>query len=325
LCQEPHEAFVDTDDGAWTIGYFPRMSSLIPFGDPLKMPPPVVQAALLMIFGAACVATQNGIIRMVSADLHTFEIVFFRNLFGLIAMLPLLLRFGPSMLRTENRKSLLLMSIWHLLGMICYFLAIAYLPLADAIALSFSKPLFVTLGAVLILGEIVRARRIAAVSVGFLGVLIVLQPGAKVISHYSGVILFGTILGAATSLMIKRLTGLVSVPTIVWYQALFATMLALPLCLLHWRTPDTFGWLLLIAIGVLGTLSWLAATRALALIDASAAAPFEFLRLPFAALIAYWWFAEVPSVSTWLGGGVIFAATFYIAQREAFSSRIKRS
>ena len=278
-----------------------------------------------MIFGAACVATQNGIIRIASADIHTFEIVFFRNLFGLIAMLPLLIRFGPGMLRTENRGSLLLMSVWHLLGMICYFLAIAYLPLADVIALSFSKPLFVTLGAAIILAEIVRARRVVAVLIGFIGVLIVLQPGAKVISPYSGVILFGTLLGAATSLMIKRLTSLVSVPTIVWYQALFATVLALPLCLLNWRTPDTFGWLLLIAIGVLGTLSWLAATRALALIDASAAAPFEFLRLPFAALIAYWWFTEVPSISTWLGGGVIFAATFYIAQREALSSRIKRS
>jgi len=278
-----------------------------------------------MIFGAACVATQNGIIRIASTEIHTFEIVFFRNLFGLIAMLPLLVRFGPSMLRTERHGSLLLMSIWHLLGMICYFLAIAYLPLADVIALSFSKPLFVTLGAILILTEIVQARRIAAVLFGFLGVLIVLQPGADVISPYAGVILFGTLLGAATSLMIKWLTGMTSVSTIVWYQALFATLLAFPLCLLHWRTPDVFGWLLLVTIGVLGTLSWLSATRALALIDASAAAPFEFLRLPFAALIAYWWFAEVPSISTWLGGGLIFAATFYIAQRETQSARFRRN
>ncbi len=288
------------------------------------MLPPIAQAALLMIFGAACVATQNGIIRVASAELHTFEIVFFRNLFGLIAMLPLLVRLGPGMLRTEKYGSLLLMSIWHLLGMVCYFLAIAYLPLADVIALSFSKPLFVTLGAVLILTETLLARRIAAVLFGFLGVMIVLQPGAEVISPYAGVILFGTLLGAATSLMIKHLTGAVPVSTIVWYQALFATMLSFPLCLLHWRMPDFFGWLLLIAIGVLGTLSWLSATRALKLIDASAAAPFEFLRLPFAALIAYWWFAEVPSLSTWLGGGLIFASTFYIAQRETLSMHIKR-
>lgn len=279
--------------------------------------PPMLQAAALMIGGAFCVATQNALIRVASEDIHTFEIVFFRNLFGLAAMLPLLLRSGPSMLRVGHPGGLLLMSIIHLAGMVCYFLAIAYLPLADVIALSFSKPLFVTLGAALLLAEVVKARRWSAVLVGFLGVLIVLRPGVDVISPYALVVLTGTIMGAATSLMIKRLTGVESVGSIVLYQALFATVLSLPLCLLHWRMPDMTEWALLIAIGALGTLSWLSATRALALIDASAVAPFEFLRLPFAALIAYLMFAEIPELTTWLGGALIFAAAIYIARREA--------
>ena len=84
--------------------------------------------------------------------------------------------------------------------------------------------------------------------------------------------------------------------------------------------PDAGHWLQLIIIGVLGTLSWLTATRALSLIDVSAAAPFEFLRLPFAALVAYLWFAEIPGVSTWLGGILIFGSAFYIAKREAAAS-----
>lgn len=270
-----------------------------------------------MVGGAVCVATQNALIRVTSEDIHTFEIVFFRNLFGLAAMLPLLVRSGPSMLRVGHPGGLLLMSIFHLVGMVCYFLAIAYLPLADVIALSFSKPLFVTLGAALLLAEVVKGRRWSAVLVGFLGVLIVLRPGADVISPYALVVLVGTIMGAATSLMIKRLTGVESVSAIVLYQALFATVLSLPLCLLHWRMPDMTEWALLITIGALGTLSWLSATRALALIDASAMAPFEFLRLPFAALIAYLMFAEIPELTTWLGGAVIFAAAIYIARREA--------
>ena len=282
---------------------------------------PMVQAAVLMIAGALFVATQNAMIRVASAEIHTFEIVFFRNLFGLVVMLPLLLRTGPSMLRVRHPGGLLLMSVCHLAGMVCYFLAIAYLPLADVIALSFSKPLFVTFGAALILAEVVRARRWSAVLLGFLGVVIVLQPGTGVISPYALVVLLGTVMGAATALMIKRLTGWESVSAIVWYQALFATALSLPLCLLHWRMPDAIEWSLLLGIGALGTLSWLSATRALALIDASAAAPFEFLRLPFAALIAYVMFAEVPKLSTWLGGAVIFAAAIYIARREAAASR----
>ncbi len=278
---------------------------------------PTLQAAVLMIAGAAFVATQNALIRMASADIHTFEIVFFRNLFGLVAMLPLLARTGAGMLRVSRPGGLVLMSVCHLVGMVCYFLAIAYLPLADVIALSFSKPLFVTLGAALLLAEVVKARRWTAVLLGFLGVIIVLQPGTGVISPYAIVVLLGTVMGAATALLIKRLTGTEQVGAIVWYQALIATTLSLPLCLLHWRMPDMIEWSLLIAIGVLGTLSWLSATRALALIDVSAAAPFEFLRLPFAALIAYLMFAEVPKLSTWLGGAVIFAAAIYIAKREA--------
>jgi S-adenosylmethionine uptake transporter len=282
---------------------------------------PIVEAALLMAFGAVCVAVQNAVIRVVSADIHTFEVVFFRNLFGLLAMLPLLGGVGLGMFRAKNPGRLMLMSTWHLLGMVCYFLALVYLPIADVTALAFSKPLFATVGAALILHEIVRARRWSAVVLGFIGVLIVLQPGTQTISPYAALVLLGALLGAATSLMIKSLTATEGVATIVWYQALFATVLALPLCLLQWRTPDLAGWLLLLAIGGLGTLSWLTMTRAFLLADASAVVPFEFLRLPFAALVAYLWFAEVPSLWTWIGGALIFGATVYIAEREARLAR----
>jgi drug/metabolite transporter (DMT)-like permease len=108
---------------------------------------PVVEAALLMVVGAVCVAVQNGLIRVASAEIHTFEVVFFRNLFGLLAMLPLLGGVGLGMFRAHSPGRLLLMSAWHVLGMVCYFLAIVYLPLAEVTALAFSKPLFVTVGA----------------------------------------------------------------------------------------------------------------------------------------------------------------------------------
>jgi drug/metabolite transporter (DMT)-like permease len=282
---------------------------------------PIVQAALLMILGAVCVAIQNGMIRVVSAEVHAFEVVFFRNIFGLLAMLPFMGGLRLDVFRARRPGRLMLMSVAHVGGMVCYFAAIAFLPLAEVVALAFSKPLFATVGAALILHEVVRARRWTAVALGFLGVLIVLRPGAEAISPYAALVLLGALLGAATSLLIKRLTATESVSTIVWYQALFATVLALPLCIWYWRMPDLSGWLLLLSIGGLGTLSWLSMTRAFFLVDASAAVPFEFLRLPFAALVAYLWFAEVPSLWTWLGGAVIFGATIYIAEREARLAR----
>ena len=88
--------------------------------------PPVVEAALLMAFGAACVAVQNGLIRTASAEIHTFEVVFFRNLFGLAAMLPLLSGVGLGMFRARHPGRLLLMSTGHVIGMICYFMPIRH-------------------------------------------------------------------------------------------------------------------------------------------------------------------------------------------------------
>ena len=287
--------------------------------------PPILQAALLMIVGAICVAIQNGMIRVASAEVHSFEVVFFRNVFGLFAMLPFMGGLRLDLFRARRPSRLLMMSVAHVGGMVCYFAAIAYLPLAEVVALAFSKPLFATVGAALVLHEVVRARRWSAIGIGFVGVLIVLRPGAQAISPFALVVLLGALLAAATTLMIKHLTRTERVPIIICYQALFATLLSLPLCLLHWRMPDLAGWLLLIGIGGFGTLAWLTLAQAVYLADASAVVPFEFLRLPFAALVAYLWFSEVPSVWTWLGGGLIFGSTIYITQREARLARQQRS
>ncbi|MGI9434131.1 MAG: DMT family transporter, partial [Geminicoccaceae bacterium] len=97
------------------------MSPQPKFGDGFRSLPPMAQAGALLVVGATCVAIQNGMIRQVSTDIHTFEIVFFRNLFGLLVMLPFLARIGPNMLRSKKPGSLMLMSGCHLLGMVCYF------------------------------------------------------------------------------------------------------------------------------------------------------------------------------------------------------------
>jgi drug/metabolite transporter (DMT)-like permease len=281
---------------------------------------PPVQAALLMLFGAATVAAMNCTVRVVTDAVHPFEAAFFRNLFGLMVVLPLL---GGrlSMVRTHRLGRLALMACGHLIAMLLFFTALTQLPLAEVTALSFTKPLFTTLGAALILGEVVRARRWTAMLIGFAGVLIVLQPGAETISPYAGLVLLSTLSIAGTTLLIKTLTRTESTPTIVLYQSVFMTLFSLPFCLFVWQTPDLATWLLMALTGVLGTAGWLSFTRAFALADASAVMPFEFAKLPLTALIAYILFAEVPTVWTWVGGAVIFGSTVYIAQREAAVAR----
>lgn len=279
-----------------------------------------VHAALLMLLGAATVAAMNCTIRIVTEEVHPFEAAFFRNLFGLIVILPLL---GGrlSVIRTRRLGRLSLMAAGHLLAMLSFFTAIVYLPLAEVTALSFTKPLFATVGAALILGEVVRARRWGAVVFGFAGVLIVLQPGIETFSPAAGLVLLSALSIAGVTLLIKTLTATESTATIVLYQSLFMTLFSLPLCLFVWQTPGLATWFLMALTGVLGTAGWLAFTRAFALADASAVLPFEFAKLPLTALIAYLLFAEVPTIWTWIGGAVIFGSTVYIAQREASAAR----
>lgn len=286
---------------------------------------PMLRAALLMLLGSGAVAVQLSAIRIASATLHPFEIVLFRNLMGFLVIVPFLGGIGLHTLRIQRPWHLLLSSVGMLAAMVLFFMSIAYMPLAEVMALSFTKPLFATLGAALLLGEVVRARRWIAVLVGFAGVLIVVRPGAETISPYAVMILLSAMIMAACALMIKYLTTTESATTIVFYQAVFMTGLAIPLALLHWRMPTLAELPVLVLIGGLGTVSWLCVTRAFALVDASVVMPLEFARLPLTALAGYLMFTEVPTVWTWLGGAVIFGSTAYITQRELKAAALKRA
>lgn len=270
-----------------------------------------------MVVANAAVAGMTVGIRLVAAELHAFEIAFFRNLLGLVFLVPFLVRAGLPVFRTDALMRILASSFGHLVAMLGYFLAAAHMPLAELTALAFTKPLFAVVGAALILHEVVRARRWSAVAIGFAGVLIVVRPGAEAFSPYALAVLISALASAAVVLMVKQLTRHAPPTTIVLFQSLFLTALSLPPALWDWRLPSLGALALLAMIGAFGTITWLCFTRAFALADASAVMPLEFLKLPFTAVLAYLLFAQVPSLWTWLGAAVIFGSTFYVAQREA--------
>ena len=133
--------------------------------------------AMWMVGACLFFAAMSGIIRHVSAELHAFEIAFLRNLFGLAFMMPWLARVGWSGLKTQRIGLYTVRGIIGLAAMLAFFWAITILPLAQVTALSFTAPLFATILAALVLREVVRARRWAAILVGFVGALIILRPG----------------------------------------------------------------------------------------------------------------------------------------------------
>ena len=279
------------------------------------------RAARLMLGSTVLFGLMAVVIRLASASLHTFEIAFFRNFFGLLVALPLLLRHGPGLLRTTQFPRYLFRCLVGICSMLAGFWAIGNLPLAQAVSLSYSTPLFVTIAAAALLGEQVRARRWIAVALGFAGVLLIVRPGSAGFSTGTLVALLAALLSSIVAIQIKQLSATEPADRIV----LWTTLLWLPMSLVPalgvWEWPQGITWLWVVAAGVFGTGGHMLWTRALKLGEVSALTPISFMQLPIVGLFGWLLFDE--SFDRWnvLGALVILGANAYIAHREATLAR----
>ncbi len=291
----------------------------------LRTLPGPLKGGLWMTGACLCFAGMNVIIRQLTYDMHPFEVVFFRNLAGLAFMLPWLCRAGTTGLRTDHHRYYLGRSFIGFLSMLFWFTALAMMPLAEATALSFTAPLFATIFAVVLLHEVVRARRWTATAIGFLGTMIILRPGFTDLGMAHALVIASSALAGINASLVKQLTRTESANAIVTYMTLYIVPMSLIPALFVWVTPPwhTVPWI--VALGLVATLGHQAMTRAFAATDASVVMSFDFARLPFVALIAWLVFGEVPDVWTWVGAAVIVGASTYIAHREASVARAARA
>ena len=277
-----------------------------------------------MLLSAALFAGMAVAIRLASAQVHAFEIAFFRNFFGLIFALPLLSKLGFGLLKTERLPLYFFRCLIGLGAMFSGFWALVHLPLSQAVALSYTTPLFVTIGAALFLGEVIRARRISALALGFVGTCVILKVwtfGASWLSSGVWIALVSSLLGASAAVSIKFLARTESAEAIVFYMVLIMTPLSLLPALAFWRWPDAYGWFYLVLTGAFGTAAHIAMTRAYKLGDVSALTPLIFVQLPIISVAAWLLFNEVPDRYTVYGALIVFIATAYIAHREMFLAR----
>jgi drug/metabolite transporter (DMT)-like permease len=288
-------------------------------------------AVIAMIVASLFFSGLSALVRYLGETLHPFEVAFFRNLAGLAFMLPWLARHGLGSLRTRRIWLYGWRSGLGLISMLCSFTSLVLLPFAQAIALSFTTPLFATIGAALILGETVRFRRWAATIVGFLGVLVMLRPGTdhSLTANLTftgpglGVLLAvaSAMISAIVTLIVKDLSRTEPSDAIVTYMVLLLTPMSLLPALPVWQWPPLAMWPWIAAMGACGSFGHMCYVRAFALTEASAVMPYDYTRLVFAAAIGYFAFAEVPDLWTWAGAAIIVSAAVYIAHREALARR----
>jgi drug/metabolite transporter (DMT)-like permease len=278
---------------------------------------PPVRAALWMVGAALFFSGLSALIRQLGQEMHPFEVAFFRNLFGFLFMVPWLMRIGFGVLRTSRLGMYTWRSLLSLASMLAWFSALPLMPFEQAVALSFTAPLFATMGAALILKETVRARRWSATAFGFLGVLVIVRPGfGDGLGIGATLAILSSMISAGLTLIVKDLSRTEPSDAVVTYMVLLLTPMSLLPAAFVWQWPLAEQWPLLVAMGVLGSLGHMCLMRSFALADASAVMPYDYTRMLFATLIGYLAFAEVPDLWTWVGAAVIASSAIYIAHRE---------
>ena len=283
---------------------------------------PAVAGALLMVLAALGFSGMNALVRLASDELHPFQVAFLRFLFGALFILPWLIPQGGW--RTQRLGLHVLRGCLTTGTALLWFSSLSLLPLAQAVSLNFTAPLFATIGAALFLGEVVRVRRWTATAVGFLGVLIIVRPGVGEVSPAMALPLLAAATMTVSVLFMKVLTRTDSAATILFYMNVLPLPFLLVFALFVWESPSPQAWGLGVAMGALGVVSHFFITRAFAIADASYVIPFDYLRLPFIALIAFFAFDEVSDVWTWVGAAVIAGSAIYIARREAQLAKVGR-
>lgn len=276
---------------------------------------------LFMMIGALCSAAMNARIRLVGSEVHPFEVAFFRNLFGLSVLVPVVARAGLASLATRVPHLHAIRGVLNAIAMLLWFYGVTPTPLATVAALSFLAPLFATVLAALVLRERVGPRRIAAVIVGFAGALLILRPGLQPPQLGEILVTLSSLAWAGALIDIKVLARSEPSVRITVYAALFLLPITLALALPFWAWPDARALTLLFFIGAFGSLGQVAVAQAFREAEATQVLPADFTKLVWAGLLGWLVFAERPDLWALAGGTVIFGAMLYVAWRE---SRLQR-
>lgn len=262
---------------------------------------PLLQGALLILLSEWALVASGIIIRQLSDELPTEVLVFLRNSLGLLWLLPWIIRRGRRELGTKRIHLHLLRALVGVTAMSCLYYSWANLSLAQAALLKQTAPFFMPIIAFLWLKERINAAVRWAIVVGFVGVLVILQPGSGSLEPAVFVALAGAALGATAKVCIRAMHTTESPQRIVFYFALFGSVFAAVPAWQNWVTPIGFDWIWLLALAAASTLAQLLLSKAYGLAGAGMLGPFTYASIPFAAMAGWWLWDESLGLATLAG------------------------
>ncbi|WP_205340216.1 DMT family transporter [Denitrificimonas caeni] len=268
-----------------------------------------LQGAALLALSALLFSCMGVLIREASATVNNENIVFFRNIVGVIFFLPLLLSKGLKPFKTKRLKSHLMRTSYGLAAMYCFFYAIAHLPLADAMVFTYSAPVFTPIIAYLWLKEPLTRRMLAFSLLGLIGVILVAKPSDALFSNLSLVGLAASLLAATAFVSIREMSDTEPAYRMVFYFALFSSLISAVPLLWAWQPLSSEQLLLLCAAGLVAALAQIIMSRAYSLAPPGLIGPVAYLAIVFAGVLSLLRWGEVPDLTSIFGAVLIFTAS----------------
>jgi drug/metabolite transporter (DMT)-like permease len=276
-----------------------------------------LRGVIWILMGSLAFALNDGVVKFLGHKFSAFQLAFVRYFIGFILLTPVFVKLGKAGLATNRLDLHLARLVLACAAQVGVLYAVIHLYLADATAIAFSRPVFTTLVAVVLLSELVSARRWVATIVGFVGVLIMIRPGHAGADPVALIAVAAALVFAVANVLIRMLAKTEPPSRILFYYHLGGSVVFLGPAIWVWQSPTGMEWIMLCLIGILTTIGMIGFVRAFSVGEANAVGPIEFIRLIFAAVIGYCFFAEVPSLWTMAGAIVIVASALYIAREES--------
>jgi drug/metabolite transporter (DMT)-like permease len=276
----------------------------------------VARAAALVSAGSLTLVVMATVVKHLGNELPAMEILFFRSAIGFLFVLPLFARNPLEPFRTKRPGMHLLRGAVGAVGNACFFWTITHMLLADAMALQFSRPLFMIPLAVFLLGETVGLRRTAVAAVGFAGIVLYARPFTGGFEPDAFIGALGALAGGLVVICIKRLATTEPTRVIMFYYAFWNALFALIPAALFWVTPTLPQLALLTVVGILGIGGQSLITHGLTMGEATVLVPLDYSRIIYSAALGYLLFNEIPGPWSFAGMALIVACSLYLVLTE---------
>ncbi len=293
-----------------------RIPLLSSIQDKWERIPPNIRGACFVVVGAFLLIVMASLVKHLGQSLPAFQVLFARFLAGLIVIAPLVWRMGLPIVKTSKIQLHGTRGLVGFMGNLCFFYALIHISLADTVTIQFSRPMIMIVVAALFLNEVIGFKRGIVTIIGFSGILLITKPFGGGFDPWYLVALCGTLFGTGVVLTVKLLSRTEHTVTIMFYFALFTTLLAFIPAMIVWQTPTWTEVFLLVLTGTLGIVGQGLFTHGVGLGETSFVMPFDYMRIVYAFVLGIIWFSETPGWWSYGGAAVIIGSSIYLLRAE---------